>query len=125
MGDRPPQWGEPGYVPPPPQPPRAPVQLRPWQRRMLWFALVLAALGQVAYRVGFNWGGTVCDGAPLFIHPVLGWAGLLGSVAALALAALAVRSWWTLVSSTLAAMTLLIALGLGLEILIPWGAACW
>src|SRR4029450_12232513 len=102
MSDQPPRWGEPGYVPPPPPnwgepgyvaPPRPKVPLRPWQRRALWFALVLAVLGQVAFYVGFRWGGTVCDNGPLYDHPVVAAGGFRGSVGALALVGAVVRSW--------------------------------
>lgn len=123
MSDQPPRWGEPGYVPPPPRPK---VPLRPGQRRALWFALVLAALGQVAYYVGFRWGGTICDTGPLYDHPVVAAAGFLVSVGALALVVSVVRSWSALLLSNFAiAVPILVALGLSMEIILPWGAACW
>jgi hypothetical protein len=62
MSDRPPKWGEPGYVPPG-QPPKAKATLRPGRRRALWFALIPVALGQVAYWVGYGWSGTVTETA--------------------------------------------------------------
>jgi hypothetical protein len=122
MGDQPPRWGEPGYVPPP----RPKVPLRPGQRRALWFALVLAALGQVAYYVGFHRGGTICDTSPLYDHPVVAAGGFLVSVGALALVVPVVRSWSALFLSKFAiAVPILVALGLSMEIILPWGAACW
>jgi hypothetical protein len=135
MSDRPPQWGEPGYVPPP----RPKVPLRPGQRRALWFALVLAALGQVAYWVGVGGGtstggtatanGTCCTG-PFYDHPVVAAAGFLASMGALALVVPVVRSWSELLLPRFAIVVpLLVALGLGLDLalsaLAPLGCACW
>jgi hypothetical protein len=122
MSDRPPLWGEPGHVPPP----RPKVPPLPGQRRALWFALVLAALGQVAYYVGFYWGGTVCDTSPLYDHPVVAAAGVLVSLGALALAVGAVaRSWSAPTSGLVIVVPILVALGLGVEIVLPLGAGCW
>jgi hypothetical protein len=102
------------------------VPLRPGQRRALWFALVLAALGQVAYDVGFDWGGTICNTDPLYDHPVVAAAGVLVSVGALALVVPVARSWSALLLSTFAiAVPILVALGLGMEIVLPLGASCW
>jgi hypothetical protein len=125
MSDQPPRWGELGYVPPR-QPPKPKATLRPGQRRALWFALILAALGQAAYYVGFHWGGTVCDTSPLYDHPVVAVAGFLVSVGALAPVVPVVRSWSALLLPRFAiAVPILVALGLGMEIILPWGGACW
>jgi hypothetical protein len=102
-------------------------------------ALVLAALGQVAYWVGVGGGtstggtatanGTCCTG-PLYDHPVVAAAGVLASVGALALVVPVVRSWPELLSPRFAiVVSLLVALGLGLDIVLgalaPVGCACW
>jgi hypothetical protein len=134
MSERPPQWGEPGYVPPP----RPKVPLRPGQRRALWLALVLAALGQVAYWVGFGWegrstggtataNGTCCTGS-LYAHPVVAAAGFLVSMGALALLVPVVRWWSALLLPRFAIVVPILAalgLGLGLEVVAPLGCACW
>ena len=125
MSDQPPRWGEPGYRPPY-MPPRPKVPLPPGQRRALWLALVLAVLGQVAYHVGFRWSGTVCDAGPLYDHPGIAVAGFLVSVGALAFVVPVLRSLPALrFSNFTIAVPILVALGLFLEILLPWGAACW
>jgi hypothetical protein len=99
-------------------------------------ALVLAALGQVAYWVGFGWGGTstggtatangTCCTGPLYPHPVAAAAGVLVSVGALGLVVPVVRSWSTLLLSNLAIVVpILVVVGLGLEVLAPLGCACF
>lgn len=123
-----------------PLPPLRPkVPLRPGQRRALWLAPVLAALGQVAFWVGVGGGtstggtatanGTCCTG-PLYDHPVVAAAGLLVSLGALALVVPVMRSWSELLLPRFAIVVpFLVALGLGLDVvlgaLLPVGCACW
>src|SRR6266545_770187 len=92
MNDRPPRWGEPGSAPPD----RSRVKLRRGQRRALWLALGLAAVGQVAYEVAVNQHGTVTGGTatangscctgPFYDRPGVAAAGFVVSAVAVALA---------------------------------------
>ena len=126
----PPRWGEPGYVPPPPPPPKPPpVPLRPGQRRALWFALVLAVLGQLVYWVGILWGTADCD--QVFGHPGVALAGFLISVAAIAPVVPVVRLLFKARLSTsglstfVLVVSILVVLGPPWEILLMLGGACW
>ena len=65
-----PQWGEPGYVPPP-KPPKPVVALRPGQRRTLLAAFVLSVLGQLAYWTGLFWDVGDADCYQFFGHPAM------------------------------------------------------
>ena len=130
MSDPPPRWGEPGYVPPPPPPPKPPpVPLRPGQRRALWFALVLAVLGQLVYWVGILWGTADCY--QVFGHPGVALAGFLISVAAIVPVVPVVRLWFKArlstsgVSTFVLVVSILVVLGPPWEILLMLGGACW
>jgi hypothetical protein len=123
MSDQPPRWGEPGYIPPP-RPPRP--KEPPVQQWALWIALALSILGQVAYIVGVYWGGTVCSGDPVYDHPGVALTGFLASVGALVLVGAAAWPWSALASSRFAiAVSILVVLSLGWEIILPLGAGCW
>jgi hypothetical protein len=124
MSDQPPQWGEPGYVPPP----KPPVTLRPWQRRALGFALVLAVLGQLLYWTGLLWGPADCY--QVFGHPGVAIAGFVISVAAIAPDVPVLRLWFkarlsfALPTSDLV-VAILVLLGPPFEILLMLGGGCW
>lgn len=95
---RPPQWGEPGYIPPqaqqwpgyaPPHPPKLPpprAKLRAWQKWALGLLLCLAIGGQVLYLTGVNdeYAGPceTGDTGVLYSHPVRSIAGFAVTVAA-------------------------------------------
>lgn len=86
--ERPPQWGEPGYVPPPTQPKPPRVKLRRGEKGVLWLLPVLALGGRVLYLAGLNDENYVppCyrqEGlvytSQLYLHPV--WS-IIGAVLA-------------------------------------------
>jgi len=92
LGMSEPKWGEPGYRPPPGQPPPWLVQPRPepspGQQRALWAALVLALVGQAAYLWSFfsidtPYDSSGCPVGPLFANPWVAGAGVLVGLAAL------------------------------------------
>jgi hypothetical protein len=96
--DRPPQWGEPGYMPPrpqqwpgyaPPQSPKPPpprAKLRAGQKSALGLSLCLAIGAQVLYLTGVNsdYAGPCKTGdtGVLYNHPVRSIAGFAITVAA-------------------------------------------
>jgi hypothetical protein len=131
------KWGEPGYRPPPGQPPSWPVQRRPessrGQRRALWAAFVLALVGQAAYQwssflVDISYDSSGCPTGPLFAYPWVALAGVLAGVAALVLAAVVTLRSRAPVSRLIPTLGYVVVtltiVNLGLFVIVPLGAVC-
>jgi hypothetical protein len=137
LGMSEPKWGEPGYRPPPGQPPSWPVQRRPessrGQRRALWAAFVLALVGQAAYQwssflVDISSDSSGCPTGPLFAYPWVALAGVLAGVAALVLAAVVTLRSRAPVSRLIPTLGYVVVtltiVNLGLFVIVPLGAVC-